>query len=73
MSFIARPLSEALGARDEPTAGFEGFNLADQSLPYPFRDVRTEHSGQFQRPIQKTEFFYNKLLRKMGVQFNDDN
>jgi hypothetical protein len=47
--------------------------VADQSLPYPFRDVRTEHSGQFQRPIQKTEFFYNKLLQKMGVQFNDDN
>lgn len=73
MSFIARPLSEALGARAQPTGGFEGFNLADSSLPYPFGDQRTEHSGQFQRPIQKTEFFYVKLLQKMGVQFNDDN
>ena len=72
MSFIARPLSEALGARKGPTAGFNEFNLADQSLPYSFGNVRTEHSGQFQRPIQKTEFFYHNMLQKMGIQFNYD-
>jgi hypothetical protein len=72
MSFIARPRSEALGARAEDTAGFTGFNLATEIPEYGFGTTRTEHSGQFQRPIQKTEAFYKMLLRKMGAQFNDD-
>ncbi len=70
MSFIARPHSEALGVRN--TSGFVGYDLADDSLPYPFGRIRTEHSGQFQRPIQKTEAFYKKLLQSMGVGSNDN-
>lgn len=73
MSFIARPRSEALGAHVEDTAGFTGFNLVTEIPQYGFGRDRTEHSGQFQRPIQKTEVFYKMLLRKMGAQFNDDN
>lgn len=73
MSFIARPRSEALGARNVSIAGFTGFDLVTEIPQYGFGQARTEHSGQFQRPIQKTEVFYKMLLRKMGVQFNDDN
>ena len=68
MSFIARPHSEALGART--ATGFSGFNMANQSLRYPFGMDRTEHSGQYQRPIQKTHKFYNTLLQRMNVGFN---
>jgi len=53
------------------TAGFTDLDLAGPALQYPFGRDRTDHSGQFQRPIQKTEFFYNKLLQRMGVGFND--
>jgi hypothetical protein len=28
-----------------------------------------EHSGQFQRPIQKTHMFFNMLLQRMNVGF----
>jgi hypothetical protein len=73
MSFIARPRSEALCARDAETAGFTGFNLATEIPQYGFGRERSDHSGQFQRPIQKNEFFYKMLLRKMGAQFNDNN
>jgi len=70
MAFIARPLSSALGTLD--TAGFtSNFDLKDESLRYPFGDIRTEHSGQYQRPIQKTHKFYNTLLQRMNVGFND--
>ncbi len=69
MAFVARPRSEALGVRD--TTGFIGYDLADDTLSYPFGKDRTEHSGQFQRPIQKTEAFYKKLLQTMGVGFID--
>ena len=67
MSFIARPRSEALGVRN--TAPFKAFDLADPSHRYPFGTDRAEHSGQFERPIQKTHFFYNALLHEMGVGF----
>jgi len=39
-------------------------------LRYPFGKDRTEHSGQFQRPVQKTHKFFNTLLQRIGVQFN---
>ena len=73
MSFIARPRSEALGARS--SLGFCGseaneFNMATESLGYPFGKDRTEHSGQYQRPIQKTHMFFNSLLDRMDVGFN---
>jgi hypothetical protein len=69
MSFIARPRSEALGARIGNTSGFTPFNLA--TIPrYPFGTDRTEHSGQYQRPIQKTNMFFNTLLDSMDVGFN---
>jgi hypothetical protein len=68
MSFIARPRSRALGVQD--TTGFTNFNMADESLRYPFGDARTEHSGQYQRPIQKTHMFFNTLLDSMDVEFN---
>jgi hypothetical protein len=69
MAFIARPQSRALGVQS--TAGFTNFDLKDSSLRYPFGTVRTEHSGQYQRPIQKTHFFFNMLLQRMNVGFND--
>lgn len=68
MAFIARPRSRALGVQD--TAGFNNFNMADESLSFPFWNARTEHSGQYQRPIQKTHFFFNELLDRMDVGFN---
>jgi hypothetical protein len=68
MSFIARPRSPALGTLD--TNGFTNFDLKGSSLRYPFGRDRTEHSGQYQRPIQKTHFFFNKLLDSMDVGFN---
>lgn len=68
MSFIARPRSPALGTLD--TTGFTNFDLRDNALKYPFGTDRTEHSGQYQRPIQKTHFFFNKLLDSMDVEFN---
>lgn len=40
------------------------------SLRYPFGKDRTEHSGQYQRPIQKTHFFYNELPDRMDVGVN---
>jgi hypothetical protein len=69
MAFIARPQSRALGV--QATSGFTNFNLMDRSLRYPFDKQRTEHSGQYQRPIQKTHFFFNMLLQRMKVGFND--
>ena len=69
MSFIARPRSEALGGRGG-VAGFTNFDLKQPSLPYPFGTDRTDHSGQYQRPIQKTHFFFNTLLDSMDVGFN---
>lgn len=70
MAFIARPRSRALGVQD--TTGFTtNFNLMDASLnKYPFDRGRTEHSGQYQRPIQKTHKFFNMLLQRMNVGFN---
>lgn len=69
MSFIARPRSRALGAQD--TTGFTtNFNMKDTSLRYPFSTDRTEHSGQYQRPIQKTHKFFNVLLQRVNVGFN---
>jgi hypothetical protein len=50
--------------------GFTNFDLKGSSLRYPFGRDRTEHSGQYQRPIQKTHFFFNKLLDSMDVGFN---
>jgi hypothetical protein len=63
----------------QATAGFTNFNLAPnpnelepgQQMPkYPFGTDRTEHSGQYQRPIQKTHKFFNMLLQRMNVGFN---
>ncbi|MFZ4766674.1 MAG: hypothetical protein ACOYMN_17110 [Roseimicrobium sp.] len=68
MSFIARPRSEALGAK--ATLGLTNFDLSDTSLRYPFTRDRTEHSAQYQRPIQKTHKFFSMLLQKMNVGFN---
>lgn len=73
MSFISRPRSEALGARSSP--GFAGsaareFDMRHPSLLYPFGTDRTEHSGQYERPIQKTHIFFNTLLQRMNVGFN---
>ncbi|MBL9117985.1 MAG: hypothetical protein JNJ83_23455 [Verrucomicrobiaceae bacterium] len=68
MAFISRPQSRALGV--QATTGFTNFDLKDSSLRYPFGTIRTEHSGQYQRPIQKTHFFFNKLLDSMDVGFN---
>jgi len=67
MSFIARPLSRALGAQH--TGGFSDLNLANLAR-YPFGRDRTEHSGQYQRRIQMVHMFYNTLLQKMQVGFN---
>lgn len=67
MSFIARPRSPALGTLD--TNGFTNFNLKTMAR-YPFGTDRTEHSGQYQRPIQKTHMFFNTLLDSMDVEFN---
>jgi hypothetical protein len=67
VSFIARPRSPALGTLD--TNGFTNFNLKTMAR-YPFGTDRTEHSGQYQRPIQKTHMFFNKLLDSMDVEFN---
>lgn len=67
MSFIARPRSPALGTLD--TNGFTNFNLKTM-VRYPFGTDRTEHSGQYQRPIQKTHMFFNTLLDSMDVEFN---
>jgi hypothetical protein len=78
MSFIARPRSPALGTMD--TTGFINLNLApketglkpgEQMPKYPFGRIRTEHSGQYQRPIQKTHLFYNSLLQRMNVSHNE--
>jgi hypothetical protein len=68
MAFIARPRSEALGTLD--TNGFTNFNLKTMAR-YPFGTDRTEHSGQYQRPIQKTHMFFNTLLQRMNVGYND--
>jgi hypothetical protein len=68
MSFIARPRSPALGTAE--TSGFTNFNLKDDGLKYPFGTDRTEHSGQYQRPIQKTHKFFNMLPQRMNVGFN---
>lgn len=76
-SFIARPRSEALGARGS-VAGFTDFNLAPDPnalnpgegvLKYPFDRERTEHSGQYQRSIQKTHKFFSMLLQRMNLGF----
>jgi len=68
MAFIARPRSEALGARH--TDGLTNFDLKEPSLRYPFGTDRSEHSGQYERPIQKTHKFFNMLLDSMDVGFN---
>jgi hypothetical protein len=68
MSFIARPRSEALGTLY--TKDFTNFDLKGDALKYPFGRDRTEHSGQYQRPIQKTHMFFNTLLDSMDVEFN---
>lgn len=69
MSLIARPRSEALGAQDAAVAGFSEVNL--RTIPrYPFSTERTEHSGQYQRQIQKTHYFYETLIDKMKLQYN---
>lgn len=67
MAFIARSRSRALGVQD--TAGFTNFDMRDPSLRHPFGTDRTEHSGQYQRPVQKTHKFYNMLLQRMNVGF----
>ncbi len=69
LSFISRPRSEALGCVD--TTGFKGFDLHGAEVHYPFSGLQTEHSGQFERPIQRTHFFYNEMLKRMEVQFNN--
>jgi len=67
MAFVARPRSRALGSQE--TAGFTNFDLSSLAK-YPFGRDRTEHSGQYQRPIQKTHMFFNSLLDSMDVEFN---
>lgn len=67
MSFIARPHSPALGTLN--TSGFTEFDLIKDMKKYPFGEDRTEHSGQYQRPIQKTHKFFNMLLQRMNVGF----
>ncbi len=68
MSFIARPRSKALGTLT--TNGFQGVDLLGEIPKYPFGRDRSEHSGQFQRPVQKTSVFYDNLLESLNVGYN---
>ena len=70
MAFVARSRSVALGATEKPVVGFQRFDLK-RMASYPFGTERNEHSGQFQRPIQKTHMFFNTLLQRMNVGFED--
>jgi hypothetical protein len=67
MAFIARPRSKALGSQNIST--ISSFSLKSD-LRFPFGDAQTEHSGQYQRPIQKTHLFFNKLLESLDIEFN---
>lgn len=60
MSFIARPRSQAVGAR--PTSGRIGLNLdVGPDSIHGFSDQRDDHSAQFHRGIQGLQEFYGIL------------
>jgi hypothetical protein len=66
MSFIARSRTEALGR--VATGGSIGQNQnvgAGTTFDVPFGDARTDHSGEFTRPIQQLNSFYNYLYLRV--------
>lgn len=60
MSFLARSRSKAVGARDSVHGSINAeINLHED--PYNFTKDQKEHSGQFNRTIQKADEFYKTL------------
>jgi hypothetical protein len=69
MSFIARPLSKAVGARE----GVDGLIDEEWDLQehLEFGNTRMDHSGQFNRDIQEVWEFYRYLCSRAGLSMRE--
>ena len=63
MAFVARPRSKAAGADSENASVFD--SVLNLKSTCNFGADATDHSGQFQRPIQSLTRFYNHLLNEL--------
>ncbi len=68
MSFVARPRSEAVGARAQVGGKINTvpFNVGPDTASN-FRDGQSDHGGQFSRRIQQTQDYYLQLGIRLGV------
>jgi alpha-tubulin suppressor-like RCC1 family protein len=64
LGFLARPRSKALGALGQ-VAGSVSINIDLNGPPYNFTQESSDHSGEFERPIQKVWDFYDTLLETL--------
>jgi hypothetical protein len=67
MSFIARPLSKAVGALAGIGAPLANELNVGEGSASDFSDTRSDHSGQFTRSIQKLQPFYQQLMEKLQL------
>jgi hypothetical protein len=66
MSFIARSRTEALGRMATGGSILQNQNVGDgTTFPIPFGRTRDDHSGEFTRPIQQLNSFYNYLYLRV--------
>ena len=64
MSFIARSRTEALGRVSTVGSITQNQNVGPgTTFPIPFGGTRDDHSGEFTRPIQQLNGFYNYLFK----------
>jgi hypothetical protein len=67
MAFIARPRSQAVGARAGVGGAIDDQVNIGSGSPSGFEDTRRDHSGQFERRIQETQQFYAVFSEKLQL------
>jgi hypothetical protein len=67
MSFIARSRSKALGAKENVKGSITHEVAIGPNTPTNLQNQRSDHSGEFTRPIQQLDAFYKEFIKDIGA------